>query len=150
MGLVLTGVAIGGGFIAMDLMPLSISLVPVFFTPAVVIGLITLGVFIATLVYTIQNNIDRNQLAQNKTIIQENIQTISQQHDEINALEHDKITTLKGKILSAEQNIMVIDKRIETLQQQAALQFANAEKVGVATPGNQAFFENHHPYSLEA
>jgi hypothetical protein len=149
-GLPATGAAVGGAFLAMSMLPLMVSLIPVFFTPAALIGLATLSLFIAALVYTVKNNIDTNQLKQNITTIEQNQINISQQSSKLNSLKQEVLPDLQSQISAAELNVNQYDKRIANLQLQAELQLGNAKKVNVTIASNQAFFGAPPPYPTVA
>jgi hypothetical protein len=146
-GIPATGAAIGAGFLAMNMLPLMLSLTPLFFTPAALIGLVTLSLLIATLVYTVKNNIDSNQLKQNTETMEQNQTTISEQSGKINSLKQQVLPQLQRQISASEQTVNQYDKHISQLQQQADLQLNNAKKVHVTSASNQAFFGAPPPYS---
>ncbi|KTD55734.1 substrate of the Dot/Icm secretion system [Legionella santicrucis] len=132
-----SGLAVGGGFLGMYLMPMA--LISLCFAPAAVISFITVGVFIATLAYTLKNNSDNNQLEHNKTKIQQNRTAISEQSGEIISLEQEILPALKEKISEAERNLNLLDNKIKDLQQHEESLLHQAKQV-VVTPTMKPFF----------
>ncbi|ARM32180.1 hypothetical protein B0B39_00925 [Legionella longbeachae] len=134
-----SGIAIGGGFIGMYMMPMA--LVSLCFAPAAVISLITAGIFLATLAYTLKNNGDHNELENNKKIIKQNITAISKQSGEIITLEQEILPSLKEKISEAEKNYNVLHRKINNLQQQEESLLHQAKQVVVTHAMNITFFD---------
>ncbi|AUH73197.1 hypothetical protein [Legionella sainthelensi] len=133
-----SGIAVGGGFLGMYMMPMV--LISLCFTPAAVISLITVGIFLATLAYTQKNNSDSNVLEHNKITMQQNITAISKQSGEIISLEQEIIPSIKEKISEAEKSFNLLDKKIKNLQQQEDSLLHQAKQVVVTEARNIPFF----------
>lgn len=149
-GLLGTGIAVGGGFLGMYLIPTAI--ISLCFAPAAVVSLITVGVFIATLAYTLKNNSDNNQLEHNKTIIQQNITDISKQSGEIISLENVVLPSIKENIRESETDLNLLDQKILSIQQKAEGLLNRAKQIVVPNAMNQSFFSNEihlHPTQSE-
>ncbi|WP_131775156.1 hypothetical protein [Legionella cincinnatiensis] len=134
-----SGLAVGGGFLGMYLMPMA--LISLCFAPAAVISFITVGIFIATLAYTFKNNSDNNELERNKTTMQQNRTAISKQSGEIISLEQEILPALKEKINEAERNLNLLDNKIKNLQQQEESLLYQAKQV-VVTHTIKPFFNS--------
>ncbi len=133
-----SGIAVGGGFLGMYMMPMV--LISLCFAPAAVISLITVGIFLATLAYTLKNNSDSNVLEHNKITMQQNITAISKQSGEIISLEQEIIPSIKEKISEAEKSFNLLDKKIKNLQQQEDSLLHQAKQVVVTEARNIPFF----------
>ena len=128
-GAAVAGIVIEGGLIASLLL-----------APAAVLGVITLSLFIAALVYTIKSNMDSNQLSKNQTTIKDNLATIERQSSNIISLEKETIPAISNEISDAERNLSTLDKRINELHQLAELQLNTAKLVTITKPSQQQLF----------
>ncbi|CAM3111730.1 substrate of the Dot/Icm secretion system [Legionella steigerwaltii] len=131
-----TGIAIEGELIALTSLLLA---------PAAVLGVITLSLFIAALVYTIKNSMDNNQLNKNQTTMEDNQSTIERQNSELTSLVNDLIPLINEQISNAENNLIALDKRINELHQLAELQLNMAKLVTVKPTSEQSFFVEQMP-----
>ncbi len=136
--LLCSGIAVGGGFLGMYMMPMV--LISLCFAPAAVISFITVGIFLATLAYTLKNNSDSNALEHNKITMQQNITAISKQSGEIISLEQEIIPSIKEKISEAEKSFNLLDKKINNLQQQEDSLLHQAKQIVVTEARNIPFF----------
>ncbi|KTD68038.1 substrate of the Dot/Icm secretion system [Legionella steelei] len=128
-GAAVTGIVIEGGLI-----------VSLLLAPAAVLGVITLSLFIAALVYTIKSNMDSNQLSKNQTTIKDNLATIERQSSNIISLEKETIPAISNEISDAERNLSTLDIRINELHQLAELQLNTAKLVTITKPSQQQLF----------
>lgn len=138
LALLSTGGLIGATLLAIKLLSLTSSLTPLFFIPAGLVAIATLGLFIASLVYTIQNSLDKSKLKQNIASIEHNDKKIVDQNKQIIALEQSIIPDLKTQINNEEKKITALEKEIDQLDKKAILFFNKAQKITpleVNTPG---------------
>ncbi|KTD41123.1 hypothetical protein [Legionella parisiensis] len=140
IGLLFFFLAAGGAGAAAVVTGEIFAITSLFMAPAALLAVVTLSLFIAALIYTIKNSMDRNQLSTNQTIIRDNIVTIAQQDSEIISLEKEILPELAHKISGAEGNLSRLDKHIDGLFQHAELKLNNAKKVTVQYPVSQPFF----------
>ncbi|MBI2785944.1 MAG: hypothetical protein HYX60_06425 [Legionella longbeachae] len=147
--LFLTGMVVGGTIAYIDLTIVSLALTSatLFFVPAAVVALISVGLFIAALAYTIKNSMDSNQLSNNQFKIKSNESTVSSQSQQISTLKNETMPHLINQIFDKQQQINSFDKHIELLQQQAELSLNNAKNISIPSVSNQMFFDAPPPYA---
>lgn len=124
-----TGTLLGGAFLAMKLLPLAVSLIPLLFIPAGIIAIATIGLLIASLVYTVRSNSDKSQLKQNSATITSNSELISNKNNTIKTLEQITIPSLKTQLNDIEQLITGLEQRISDLEKEAELSLNKAHNV---------------------
>ena len=134
-----TGTLLGGAFLAMKLLPLAVSLIPLLFIPTGIIAIATIGLLIASLVYTVRSNSDKSQLKQNSTTITSNSELISNKNNTIKTLEQITIPSLKTQLNDIEQLITGLEQRISDLEKEAELSLNKAHNVNPTTTKDPNF-----------
>ncbi len=145
-----TGTLLGGAFLAMKLLPLAVSLIPLLFIPAGVTAIAIIGLLIASLIYTVLINSGKSQLKQNIATIASNSELISNQNDAIKTLEQVTIPSLKTQQSDAEQLVTELERRINDLEQEAELFLNKARNVNpAATKDPSSIFTPPTPETTE-
>lgn len=124
-----TGALLGGAFLAMKLLPIAASLIPLLLIPAGITTAATLGLLIASFVYTRLSNSGKSQQKQNLATITNNSEQIATEDNEIKWLEQVSLPLLKTQLSDVEQQVTGLEQSISELEQNAELFLNKARTV---------------------
>lgn len=110
------------------------------FIPAALLAVVTTGLFIASLIYTAQNNSDKQQLKQNQTTIEHNLEKIKSQNNEVEELKTITIPEIKNNLNAISSETSIQQKKIIETQKRATYFLCKAKQVDLGSLHHQDSF----------